>query len=360
MTKKRAFILISFSFFLLFLLSSFASAADVAYIYSKTFKIDNNIISAFNDLNLSVDLINVNSISSNITSYKILFIGDEKFKNITKIPFGNIPTIFANYYHGEIFGLTDNEGISQLVSNSPLSVKKNNSVIQVYTRASEIRRRAAIPYYYIDYNNIASAMQPIARTYVIRAGYTNGNTDLGAVIAYAEKGAVLETGKALNGNLCFFGIVRSDYWTNNARELFKECIGFVKPAYIPPIIACNSTLDCPGDSFSSNFCSDYEIHRIKTNYTCVNPSTPESYCNKTESEEIIEFCEETCSNGQCIDIPCSDDADCPSDSFIGNNMCLSNSSFGKEFADYFCVNPGEVNSSCDVQYSNITEAICEP
>ena len=78
MAKRRIILL---SVLLLILLSFFASAEDVAYIYRKNFKIDNNILQVFNESGLSVKFINDNNIPSSLSQYRLIFVGDENFVN---------------------------------------------------------------------------------------------------------------------------------------------------------------------------------------------------------------------------------------------------------------------------------------
>jgi len=96
---------------LLIFVTGTVSAADVAYIYNKNFKIDNNIINVFKELNLTVDKIQESKIfSTNFSKYKLLFVGDERFTEPKKIPVNKYPTIVTNYYHGPEWGLTDADG----------------------------------------------------------------------------------------------------------------------------------------------------------------------------------------------------------------------------------------------------------
>src|SRR3989344_1110348 len=87
-----------------------STTGDVAYIYDKGYKIDNNIIKSFNDLGLKVDNISISKVSStDFSKYRIIYVGDERFSNPNIIPITNNPTIISNYYHGSDWGLTDNE-----------------------------------------------------------------------------------------------------------------------------------------------------------------------------------------------------------------------------------------------------------
>src|SRR3989344_44494 len=119
MVKKEVGFIFAIIFLVLFV--GVASAVgDVAYIYKKSFKVDNNIIKAFNDSGSKVDLINENALPSNFNNYKIIFVGDERFNNLNKIPINQKSSIVVNYYHATEWGLTDSEGVSLLASTHPL------------------------------------------------------------------------------------------------------------------------------------------------------------------------------------------------------------------------------------------------
>ncbi len=221
--KSKQLFVIIFSFIIVFFLTSLVAAADVAYIYRKDFRIDQNIVKEFKNLGLSVDLIQENKMPLNFSEYRIIFVGDENFVNPSKIPVHDNPSIIANYYHGSLFGLSDNEGVSQLASTDPLTVVTDNRILRVYTTARD-GRGIALPYYYIDRANKAPALERIAATET-----TSSGDKFGDVISYVKAGSNLFNRKSAKENICFFGITKSSYWTADARKLFDDCIGFVLP-----------------------------------------------------------------------------------------------------------------------------------
>lgn len=192
----------------------------VAYIYKNDLKIDQNIINILGELNLTVDLIQEDTLPINLSKYRLIYVGDERFRNIENIIINKKPTIISNYYYGNHFGITDRDGISQLGSTSPLTVNINGTSVQVYTEAF-LRERVAVPYYFLRNGNKLSSLVQIAATKKTSSG------TLGDVISYATPGTLLTNGKVVEENLCFFGIVKSDFWTSNAKNLFKNCTKFV-------------------------------------------------------------------------------------------------------------------------------------
>src|SRR3989344_8935716 len=180
MVKKTGIIIFINIIFVLIIFNNVVSAADVAYVYKKNFRIDQNIVDVFESNGLTVDLIKEANMPRNFDNYRLIFVGDEKFTDAAKIPVNKYPSIIANYYHADIWGLTDSEGVSSLAQNSPLSVKKDGRLIQVYNRAIA-PNGIAIPYYYLDIENVAESLTPVAFTEV-----TSSGSKFGEVIAYAE------------------------------------------------------------------------------------------------------------------------------------------------------------------------------
>ncbi len=339
---KRALLYI-LSIFVIFAFVGVVVAAnkDVAYIYEKEFRIDENFIEVFEDLNLSVDLIRENEVSrTDFDEYKFIFVGDEVFTHPELIPVGEVPTIIANYYHGPEWGLTDNEGVSQLGSNRPLSVFKDGREIRVYTVASD--RNGAVAYYYIFDRDKAPALKTIART----DGLPSGGGD---VVTKAEEGDRLLNGKILDGDVCFYGIIESKYWTPAARDILKECIDVVFDG--DPEIECDMDSDCGIDGpLGNEFCSTNNTLRQKfINFTCMNPGEENSFCKNETTETITQQCL-LCVNDQCVnpELNCETDDDCGIDGFVGEEFCTENNVM-KNFRNVTCNNANTTNSFCTTE-----------
>src|SRR3989338_8349162 len=219
MVKKR--VLMTFVFALLIAAPFAAAVGDVAYIYKKDSKIDQNVLGVFSSMQLDVDMIRESEIPADMSAYDFIFIGDEKFSDINNLPLMENPSVIMNHYHTASFGLTDRDGVSKISSASPLDIiYRGQNLMQVYTLGSKNRRQ--ISYYYLDKNNKADSAQSIATTGKISSG-----EDTGDVVAFVNEGAGLANGETARSLACFFGIVESSYWTNAARELFRECVEFV-------------------------------------------------------------------------------------------------------------------------------------
>jgi len=290
MIKKEAILLISIT--ILLLSSTIASATgDVAYIYRRQFKIDDNIINSFENVGLSVDLIQEQNLPRDLSQYKLLFIGDENFRNENQIPINNFPSITTNSHHTDTWGLTDRDGVSQLASTAPLTVRKDGRTIKVYTIARESRGGIALPYYFLDKKNKAPELTTIASTKA-----TSSGINFGDVISYANPGIRMFNGKIQQEKMCFFGIIKSDFWTSKAKDLFKECIGFVASE-------CSSNLDCPDPELTgAPFCDNGDVHQNEKSFTCQKENVIKQ-CTASDNSIQTEACEFGCFDGKCKEGP---------------------------------------------------------
>ncbi|MFA6452723.1 MAG: VWA domain-containing protein, partial [Candidatus Pacearchaeota archaeon] len=334
--------------------------ADVGYIYSKQFLVDNNVIKTLNELNLTVDKIRYSDLyRANLSKYRFLFVGDERFFDATKIPISKYNFIIENYDHGKVWGLTDNDGISKLVGSKPLMVNVKGQTPEVYTQAFfQEGSSVAIPYYYLADVNKNPAFYDIART----VGATNGND--GDVIAFANASTRLLTGQLTNGKLCYYGIIESDFWTPEAKSLFKDCVAFVSSE-------CSSRGECPSDSISDQYCINKSVYRDVSNYTCENPGKVNSECIAVAKSQFIKLCPKGCIDGECVE--CINDSDCDDhnirtiDSCVShvckheNITCINNSDcndLNPRTVD-ICRNPGTLNSSCEnINVTCLTNSDC--
>ena len=202
-----------FILLLIILNISLASAADVAYVLKNPKFPDSEFMGSFNELNLSVDLINVRNINSvNLSRYRLLFVGNERFTRPDNIKVHNFNSLIANTFHVNEWGLS-HDGISQLAGNSPLQVEKNNEIITVYDRCCfSAGNSIAIPYYYLLYLNKNENMQSIASNLLNKED---------SVIGFINGSKELANGKISKGKIVFFGITETRFWTENAKNLFK-------------------------------------------------------------------------------------------------------------------------------------------
>lgn len=306
---------------------------DVAYIYRTSSRIDRNIIDIFSEIGLSTELIDQKNLPVDYSKYKLIFIGDEELR--TDVPFTDYPSIIASYYSGQESGFTDTEGVSKIASTMPLKVTFNGNQVPVYTSGRDTNG-VAIPYYFLDNANKAAGLIKYAGT-----GFTSSGKDFGDVISLAKSGTNLNNGITTNADVCFFGIIKSDYWNENAKKMFLDCVKFVYDyTYVKPIepeendteiITCNKDLDCEiNNIFEPYFCNNNNVSQNYTTATCINPGTTLSSCEIQELTKVITSCD-YCSNGECYVVNCNSDLDCD-DELI--------------FTEDTCILPGTTNSIC--------------
>ncbi len=278
--------LVLFAVLSLFALISSVFAADVAYIYRKNYAIDPRVIQSFQDQGLTIDKIQEDHLPANFASYRLIYIGDEFFHNAAKIPIAKFPTIVSSFYHGPQWGITGPQGVSQLASTSPLHVIKNNQMIQVYTRAQD-GQGVGLPYYFLDQQNKIPTFTTVANTET-----TSSGEKFGDVIAIQRAGAELANHLHSGGNVCFFGITKSKFWTPEAKELFQDCTNFV-------LATCTSNAQCNPPTTSAPFCQGNDVYVSKSNPFCQNPGSQNSRCVSQDQLQLVQHCAFNCTNGQC-------------------------------------------------------------
>ncbi|MFH1585139.1 MAG: DUF4215 domain-containing protein [archaeon] len=214
----------------LVLANGYIASGKVAYV-TKSGKVDQGFANAFIEMGLSIDLIKPKEIyTTDFSKYNFIFIGDERIRNAGDIPVDLFPSVIANKYHGEEFELTNAGGVSQLGSNTALDVKADYEVVQVYTKSTYKTGGLSIPYYYLNPTYENPIMQTVATTNV---GY---DVELGDVIAYSADNQ--------GPNKCFFGIIKTKFWTEETKEMFKDCVGFAmqgSPIYFVHDVAIDET-----------------------------------------------------------------------------------------------------------------------
>ena len=180
-------------------------ASDVAYVVRNSERIDQIVMDVFLEAGLEIDLIEDKMIDeTDFSDYKFIFIGDERLRNINDIP--DMPTIVANRYYAKQFGFLNNGVATKTASSSKLKLKKNGDIVEVYDRARFKLGGVSVPYYFLPNRSKNQEIDSIGTAFNDK-GVEND------VIAYTDKS-------------CFFGIIESSYWTEEARELFEECVEF--------------------------------------------------------------------------------------------------------------------------------------
>ena len=315
---KKFFLVLILCLMLMIIFVDFVSASDVAYVYRKDFKLDNNAINVMENMGLEVELIEESDISRNydFSNYKFIFVGDERLKKEEYIPVGDFPVVIANSFYVQEWGLVNNR-VSSLAGTDELEVRmqETGQIKQVYTNAFyRLGSTVSIPYYYLANTSEQDWMAPGLVN--IAGSYTGNGRDLGAVIAYGNLGGELYNGKTINEKLCFFGLTAyqerqtsSNFWTPEAVGLFEDCIGYVS-------ISCNDNSECGEEVVGDEFCIGEDVYRTISGSVCENPGSVISECVVEERAELVEECSFDCENGACIEPECNDGIDNEGDNLI--------------------------------------------
>lgn len=244
-----------FSFALLFISVVFMSsvyAEDIVYVVKDTSKVNHDFLNSIQDLGLTVSVVDDDNINSlNLSKYKMMLVGNNRFSNPQDIPVNNFPALIVNQYHMSDWYWAS--GVSFVSSSNPLTAKnfydnpiaKNiPSTFQVYYSCCS--GFSSIPMYYLSKEKRSLKLKGITSTM---------SDNLNLVVATATKGTVLRLGHVSNSKSVFFGITESYMWTEDAESLFKNSILWLVNE--PPIL--NSTIPPISFNEDSVFVNAYDL-----------------------------------------------------------------------------------------------------
>lgn len=325
-------------FTFLFLLVNIANAQDIAYVVKNTQNLD--FINVLNSLSLTYDIIPSSQVSStDFSSYRMILIGDEFFPNAMQFPVNNHNSLIVNTLHISDWGLSRTNP-SQSIASRPLSVKNIDinkwvtnglpEITQTYTQAKEL------------YSLTRSDVSGISR-YVITAE-NNDNPD--HVITTVFPGKRLFNNKITQGRITFFGITESEFWTSDARELFKRTLLFTlngndadSDNFADVLVGgldCNDNdntinpdaLEIPYDNIDQN-CDGHDLTDVDNDgFTSIEASGLDCDDNNPNinpgKQEILDSIDQNCQNDApvlILDIP---DIEINEDSVNNNIIDLNN------------------------------------
>jgi hypothetical protein len=197
---------------------------DIAYIIKNTNSIDQTLVNLIDELGFTIGYVDDSEISStDFSDYRLILITDENFGSYAKdIPVNDVKSLIINTYHLEDWNWIIG-GVSQTGSSQALGVNVVDSQIKitqglpynfkVYTQAKE--NGVAIPMYFLSKQKRALEIKSIVST---------ENDYLDAVIAKTEIGTKLKNNKVANARSVFFGITKTEFWTSDTEQLFKNSI----------------------------------------------------------------------------------------------------------------------------------------
>lgn len=202
MTKFFIFALVSL------LVMSTVFAVDIAYIVKTDYAADEGILRMLQEKNMSYSVIADDDINrAKLSNYSVIIIGDDKLRNVKKIP-TDAHIVVMNRYHADYFGFIEEGNVLQVSANGNIQMNKKNKKINVYTQPFYSLKKVGLPIYYLPSDFMDNETESIT---TIEAGSRNKE---GSIIAYKE-------------NRCFFGIPRTEFWSDNIKKLFEDCMMFV-------------------------------------------------------------------------------------------------------------------------------------
>ena len=208
---KRSELMLS-TIFLIVLFSNLVLAGGVGYVVKNNNFVDKGFVESLNGMGFNVDIITDNEIpTADFSSYNLIFVGKGKLMNVRNIPM-DMPIVTTNYYHGEEFGFTDRDGISRRAANKEMRVieKDSSEMFEVYDDSVFKLGSVNVPYFYLSMKNKADGITGVATVY-------RKTNPIGEVVAYKEDSY---------SKKCFFGIVETDFWTEETERLFINCVNF--------------------------------------------------------------------------------------------------------------------------------------
>lgn len=204
---KNKFLLSIVIAFFLFASLGGVFAEDIGYVLKDTNSPNQKFITSMNELNYTYELIDDSDVlSTNFENYQLILIGDESIDNVPLNEYKSI-MVSSRYYE------TWSRFIGSSGSSQPLWANNTNSQIsiteelygkfQVYTRAEE--GGITIPIYYL--NGIKYGAERVTSTMDDKNKF---------VVAIKR-----------NPRRVFFGITKSEYWTEESRQLFKNSLAWI-------------------------------------------------------------------------------------------------------------------------------------
>ena len=254
--------------FLLF--ASFVSATEVGYVVNGDNSANPIITEILKNKGINFEIIHDYEIKkNNLNEYYAVFTENYRVKNLV-IP-KDIPVISMNKNYARYFGFVNYERIRIGRKNSEV-LNKFNQVLSPYIFSNNVLR-----YYYIDQRDEGEYNIPIISIKV-------SDNQKGSLVSYYNQNGLRK---------CFFGIPEIEFWSEESKDLFGDCVDFVlggnyEPPEEPPQQEdpeCYVDEDCPeGYDCNEGVCVEIIVE-------------PECYENADCSEGF------ECNEGVCKEIP---------------------------------------------------------
>ncbi|MBU0467166.1 MAG: hypothetical protein KJ718_00205 [Nanoarchaeota archaeon] len=201
-------------------LLSLTSAADVAYVSLTPDYVEQEFIAVLNELSFSYDLVYHNQISSyDFSTVKLVLINNNFFTNWDEIPVNDIPSLIVNGRNIDDWGWTTMVSSSSQSIPMHINLDTSHEITEGLDEDIQIYTTNEPDIYYLDKTDIYSGLQIVG---------SNVYDNQDAVVAIATEGTILTKpgypDTHINADSIFFGITEAEYWTNDARQLFKNSL----------------------------------------------------------------------------------------------------------------------------------------
>ncbi|NOZ81487.1 MAG: tandem-95 repeat protein [DPANN group archaeon] len=222
--------------------SGLGASDDVAYIVPDPSSVSSTVQSSIEELGLQVTIIDDSELSTtDFSSFAFIIVGEGYFPNPGLIPVNQMPSLVLNTNHYASWGLATS--ISQVSSSAPLWNQVPDptnyisygfpSSIQVYTSCCA-SNGINLPYYYFEWPDVASGADAIT---------TPMFNDYHHVISAYDEGTTMKNGVVSDAKTVFFGITKSDYWTDDSKTLFQRSALWLIDDGLPPSLTDLSVHD---------------------------------------------------------------------------------------------------------------------
>ncbi len=198
-----------------FILVPAVLAADIVYILKDPQSPNQEVIQAINDLTLSYDLINVNSLSSiDFSNYKAILVWDISINNADKIPITEKNAIVSNMAQIKDWKIARSALRTISITPSKGTIQKTHAITSGLS--------GTFPVYTQEFPGLFIIQRQAQKAQGLEAilSTIGGSTIIG-VIDINEK--LYPSGES-TAKTIFFGIPETKYWTPESKKLFQNSI----------------------------------------------------------------------------------------------------------------------------------------